>query len=100
MLIGIILSGGPSSVYEKDAPHADPKIWEQNIPVLGICYGLQEMVWALKGEVTPSKEREYGPAQIECFNNEGLEKCNSLMKDVTDFKVNLISFNFIFLYIY
>jgi GMP synthase-like glutamine amidotransferase len=39
---GIILSGSPYSVYEKDAPHVDPKLWELNVPILGICYGLQE----------------------------------------------------------
>jgi GMP synthase (glutamine-hydrolysing) len=63
--VGIILSGGPSSVYDKGAPHADKKVFELGVPVLGICYGLQFMVYALGGKVTPATKREYGHAQVE-----------------------------------
>lgn len=62
---GIILSGGPASVYANDAPHADQAIWTLGIPILGICYGLQEMVWAFKGDVAPGLKREYGHAELE-----------------------------------
>ncbi len=57
---GIILSGGPASVYEKDAPQIDPKIFSLGIPVLGICYGMQLMARHLGGEVEFSPHREYG----------------------------------------
>jgi GMP synthase (glutamine-hydrolysing) len=60
----IILSGGPSSVYDTDAPRADPAIWSGRLPVLGICYGLQLMAHELGGEVVPSTKREYGPATV------------------------------------
>ncbi|HKM48942.1 MAG TPA: glutamine-hydrolyzing GMP synthase [Terriglobales bacterium] len=63
--VGIILSGGPSSVYDKGAPHADKKIFELGLPVLGICYGLQFMVYALGGKVRPAAKREYGHAKVE-----------------------------------
>jgi GMP synthase (glutamine-hydrolysing) len=63
--VGIVLSGGPSSVYDKGAPHADNKIFELGVPVLGICYGLQFMVYALGGKVTPAAKREYGQAKVE-----------------------------------
>jgi GMP synthase (glutamine-hydrolysing) len=63
--VGIILSGGPSSVYDNDAPHADKKVFELGIPVLGICYGLQFMVYALGGKVLPAAKREYGHARVE-----------------------------------
>ena len=63
--VGIILSGGPSSVYDKDAPHADKKVFDLGIPVLGICYGLQFMVYALGGKVRPAAKREYGHAKVE-----------------------------------
>ncbi|MFZ1130969.1 MAG: glutamine-hydrolyzing GMP synthase [Terriglobales bacterium] len=63
--VGIILSGGPSSVYDKDAPLADKSVFDLGVPVLGICYGLQFMVYALGGKVRPAAKREYGHAQVE-----------------------------------
>jgi GMP synthase (glutamine-hydrolysing) len=63
--VGIVLSGGPSSVYDKGAPHADKTIFELGVPVLGICYGLQFMVHALGGKVRPAAKREYGHAKAE-----------------------------------
>lgn len=63
-LQGIILSGGPSSVYEKGAPSVDEKIFQLGLPILGICYGQQLMSHLLKGDVKPGKIREYGPANI------------------------------------
>jgi GMP synthase (glutamine-hydrolysing) len=62
---GIILSGGPSSVYDFRAPISDPAILELGIPVLGICYGLQLMAHQLGGVVERAAHREYGPAQID-----------------------------------
>jgi GMP synthase (glutamine-hydrolysing) len=62
---GLILSGGPSSVYDKDSPQPDPEVLtEASCPVLGICYGLQLMAHGLGGEVRPSKSREYGYARL------------------------------------
>jgi GMP synthase (glutamine-hydrolysing) len=63
--IGIVLSGGPSSVYDKDAPAADQRVFSLGVPVLGICYGLQFMVHALGGKVRAADKREYGHAQVE-----------------------------------
>jgi GMP synthase (glutamine-hydrolysing) len=62
--VGIILSGGPSSVYDHDAPLADKKVFELGVPVLGICYGLQFMVYALGGKVRSAPKREYGHAKV------------------------------------
>lgn len=62
---GIILSGGPQSVYEKGSPQADPKILELGIPVLGICYGHQWLAHVLGGTVQPGKTKEYGHATID-----------------------------------
>ncbi|HWN99553.1 MAG TPA: glutamine-hydrolyzing GMP synthase [Blastocatellia bacterium] len=61
----LILSGGPSSVYEEGAPHPDRRIIEMGVPVLGICYGVQLMAHFLGGEVKPSDRREYGHAELE-----------------------------------
>ena len=62
---GIILSGGPSSVYDVDAPAADAAVLAMGVPVLGICYGLQFIVQALGGKVVPADRREYGHAEVE-----------------------------------
>jgi GMP synthase (glutamine-hydrolysing) len=61
---GIILSGGPNSVYDEGAPHCDPEIWKLGIPVLGVCYGMQLMVQQLGGTVERAKRAEYGKAAI------------------------------------
>ena len=68
----VILSGGPSSVYDADAPRADPALWSGRIPTLGICYGLQLMAHELGGEVVPSAKREYGPATVSITDGDGL----------------------------
>lgn len=59
---GLILSGGPSSVYEKDAPRCDPELFRMGLPVLGICYGLHLACDALGGQVESTPSREYGRA--------------------------------------
>jgi GMP synthase (glutamine-hydrolysing) len=61
---GIILSGGPSSVYEKGSPKPDKNIWNSGLPILGICYGLQVMVEHFGGKVESSPRREYGPSVV------------------------------------
>jgi GMP synthase (glutamine-hydrolysing) len=61
---GIILSGGPNSVYDERAPKCDPEIWNLGIPVLGVCYGMQLMVQQLGGEVVKAKKAEYGKAEL------------------------------------
>jgi GMP synthase (glutamine-hydrolysing) len=61
----IILSGGPSSVYEKGAPHPERAVIEIGVPVFGICYGVQLMAHFLGGEVKPSDRREYGQADLD-----------------------------------
>jgi GMP synthase (glutamine-hydrolysing) len=66
--IGIVLSGGPCSVYDADAPPADDRVLHLGMPVLGICYGLQFMVYRLGGKVRAADKREYGHAQVELLN--------------------------------
>jgi GMP synthase (glutamine-hydrolysing) len=69
---GVILSGGPSSVYAQDAPQVSPEILELGVPVLGICYGMQWMCHVLDGKVTPSDEREYGHTEMEIGASRGV----------------------------
>ncbi len=69
---GLILSGGPQSVYEPAAPNADPALFSLGIPVLGICYGMQVMAQSLGGSVEGSSHREYGRAEIAIVEPEGL----------------------------
>ena len=61
---GIILSGGPSSVYDKNAPQLHPRILEVNLPILGLCYGHQLLAQMVKGKVEPAVCKEYGIAQV------------------------------------
>ncbi len=62
---GIVLSGGPASVYEKGAPRCDPEIFQLGLPVLGICYGLQLLVQTLGGRVKATNRREYGKTELK-----------------------------------
>lgn len=60
-VVGVILSGGPNSVYEPESPHVDADVWkmieENDLPVLGICYGMQEMAHVLGGRVAPGQKK-------------------------------------------
>ena len=69
---GIILSGGPASVYEEGAPHLDPKVFGLGIPILGICYGMQLMGHLLGGKVGPGGKREYGKTDLRILDTSDL----------------------------
>ena len=71
-VIGVILSGGPASVYEPDAPDINPSILAGGIPVLGICYGMQLMAHVLGGDVVAEGKREYGPATVDIAQHSGI----------------------------
>lgn len=68
----LVLTGGPSSVYEAGAPHCDPGIFELGVPVLGICYGMQLMAFQLGGTVTPSERKEFGRTEIHVVADDPL----------------------------
>jgi GMP synthase (glutamine-hydrolysing) len=68
----LVLSGGPQSVYDKDAPLADPRIFNLGLPVLGICYGLQLMGRQMGGRVAASSKREYGFSRLQVLDRRGL----------------------------
>ncbi|KAF2816451.1 GMP synthase subunit B [Mytilinidion resinicola] len=68
---GIILSGGPYSVYWDDAPHVDPEAFELGVPILGICYGLQEIAWHFAKNVLAGEKREYGHAYLKVERHAG-----------------------------
>ncbi len=69
---GIILSGGPSSVYDDNAPICDPEIFDLNIPILGICYGMQLATRALGGTIKPANHREFGRATLHITDHKDL----------------------------
>jgi GMP synthase (glutamine-hydrolysing) len=69
---GIVLSGGPSSVYDATAPVCDPKVLQLDVPVLGICYGMHWLTHTLGGKVERADRREYGPAQLDIENGSKL----------------------------
>jgi len=79
---GIILSGGPSSVFADDAPKCDPEIFNLGLPILGICYGMQLTALTLGGVVSPGNEREYGQSNINIIDKkplfEGLESSTTV----------------------
>lgn len=69
----MILSGSPFSVYEDIAPHVDPAVFELNVPILGICYGLQELAWNHGKNVLASEKKEYGHASLHIHRHAGKE---------------------------
>jgi GMP synthase (glutamine-hydrolysing) len=69
---GIVFSGGPSSVYGEDAPKCDPQVFEINLPVLGICYGMQLTAQTLGGKVAHATSREYGNTRLYVDKNDGV----------------------------
>jgi len=70
--VGIIFSGGPKSVYEKDAPRCDPEIVSMGLPILGICYGMQLGCQLLGGDVTPGESREFGRTRLDLIADDPL----------------------------
>jgi GMP synthase (glutamine-hydrolyzing), C-terminal domain or B subunit/GMP synthase (glutamine-hydrolyzing), N-terminal domain or A subunit len=87
--IGIILTGGPNSVYLPDAPLCDPEIFNLGIPVLGICYGMQLMCHTLGGEVRPCDKSEYGRVNVELKADsllfEGIPENNTVLMSHSDY---------------
>jgi len=73
-VVGVVLSGGPASVYDKSAPHPDKSVFTGNIPVLGICYGYQLLVQAHGGEVARASRREYGKSSLKITDRDNLFK--------------------------
>ena len=86
---GIIFTGGPASVYGTDAPKCDEKIFSLNIPILGICYGMQLMTNVLGGIVTKANKREYGTTDVSIDNSslllKGFGEKNGFLMSHTDF---------------
>ncbi len=70
--VGLIFSGGPASVYEKEAPRCDPAVLEMGLPVLGICYGMQVTCRLLGAHVDAAKAREYGRTRLDILDGDGL----------------------------
>src|SRR5438034_5371960 len=69
---GLIFSGSPFSVYEQGAPKCDPALFDLDVPVLGICYGLQLAAHTLGGSVQPHSKREFGRAELHIAESNGL----------------------------
>ncbi|KAK4177616.1 putative GMP synthase [Triangularia setosa] len=82
---GVILSGGPASVYDEAAPHADPAVFDLGVPILGICYGCQEIAWrANSSNVAAGEAREYGHADVTIKKVEGADHVNKLFQGLGD----------------
>ncbi len=83
--IGIILTGGPNSVYKEDSPHCSKEIFKLNIPILGICYGTQLLAWSVGGTVEPCSVSEYGKTKMKVDTN------SLLYKDMDKEQIGLMS---------
>ena len=86
---GIIFSGGPASVYEKDAPTVNPEVFNLNLPILGICYGMQLITHLNGGKVEKADSREFGKAVLEVENNDnslftGVKKSSNIWMSHND----------------
>lgn len=79
---GIILSGSPYSVYDQDAPRVDPAVFDAGVPVLGICYGLQEMTNLMGGKVEACDHREYGYAKLSILAHPDHPHADKLFKGI------------------
>ncbi|MDQ0063189.1 glutamine-hydrolyzing GMP synthase [Paenibacillus harenae] len=90
---GIVFSGGPASVYEQNSPLVDPAIYDLNIPIFGICYGMQMMSHQLQGKVERAGKREYGKAEVEFIEGShigfGLDKVQTVWMSHGDHVVEL-----------
>ncbi|WP_138755848.1 glutamine-hydrolyzing GMP synthase [Paenibacillus sinopodophylli] len=90
---GIVFSGGPASVYEENSPMVDPAIYDLNIPIFGICYGMQLMSHQLEGKVERAGKREYGKAEVEFIEGSqigfGLDKVQTVWMSHGDHVVDL-----------
>ncbi|CAO1626869.1 unnamed protein product [Sympodiomycopsis kandeliae] len=82
---GIILSGSPYSVYDEGAPRVDPEVFNLNVPILGICYGLQEIAWNHGGKVDPHDRREYGQSTVDVVKT-GDKQMDALFANLGDSK--------------
>ena len=83
--IGIVFTGGPNSVYKEDAPACDKEIFRLGIPILGICYGMQFMAYALGGKVSPCETSEYGKTEVF------LENSCALFRNLNETEIALMS---------
>jgi GMP synthase (glutamine-hydrolysing) len=81
---GIIMSGGPYSVFAEDAPHIDPAFLNLGVPILGICYGLQELAWHHGKNVSAGEKREYGRAQVHITRHSNRGHVDQLFQDLDD----------------
>ncbi|TVY01846.1 glutamine-hydrolyzing GMP synthase [Paenibacillus cremeus] len=88
---GIVFSGGPASVYGENSPLVDPAVYDLNVPIFGICYGMQMMAHQLQGKVERASKREYGKAEVEfvdaCGLVHGLDKKQTVWMSHSDLVV-------------
>ena len=86
---GIIFTGGPSSIYQEDAPKCDEEVFKLGVPILGICYGMQFMAHTLGGNVKRAQKREYGQMNVELENDSklfnGFNRNNICLMSHTDY---------------